>query len=244
MKELVLCFVFACAAISSAASPVDQRGLLGGVVVDDQGHPVGGVNVEYHLLRAGRTDRYGRHVFTDPIVSGWVTTGGDGRFTVSDLRAGQYALCALAKLPHQLPSCQWGQGGAPVKVTAGQATGNVRLVLRSGVRLNVHVSDPTASIGAVDIFRGSPHAKRLLLGVVSDKGEYYRVHPVSNGQGVLTHGLAVPRDRVVKLVVDTDLDVSDAAGNAMVSKTPRPITEPEGPDGIEIYLSVRPRSDP
>jgi hypothetical protein len=118
------------------------------------------------------------------------------------------------------------------------------LVLRSGVRLTVHVADATASVDAGDVFRGSPHAKRLLLGVVSDKGEYYRVHPVSNGQGAPVYGLAVPRDRVMKLVVDTDFDVSDAAGNAMVSKTPRPITEPEGPDGIEIRLSVRPRSSP
>jgi len=244
MKELLLCFVFACAAISSAASPVDQTGSLGGVVLDDRAQAVAGADVEYHLLRTGRTDRYGRHIFTDPIVSGWVTTATDGRFTVTGLRPGQYAICALAKLPHQLHSCQWGQGGAPVKVTAGQATGDVRLVLRAGVRLNVHVSDPTASIDAGDVFRGPPHAKRLLLGVVSDKGEYYRVHPVSKGPGVLTHGLAVPRDRVVKLVVDTDLDVSDAAGSPMPSKTPRPITEPEGPNGIEVHLSVRPRSNP
>lgn len=154
--------------------------------------------------------------------------------------AGQYALCALAKLPHQLHSCQWGEGGAPVKVAAGQQTRDVRLVLRSGVRLNVHVSDAADSIDAANPIRGPVHAKRFLLGVVSDRGEYYRVHPVSRGQGALTYGLAVPRDRVMKLVVDTDFVVSDEAGNPMVSKKPRPITEPEGPDGIDIRLTVQP----
>lgn len=239
MKEFVLCFVFACMATSFAASSVDQTGSLAGVVVDDQGHPIGGVNVDYHLLRAGWTDRYGRHIFTDPIVSGWVATGNDGRFAVAGLRPGQYLLCALAKLPHQLHSCQWGEGGAPVKVNAGQQTGDLRLVLRSGVRLTVHVADPSGAADPGDAFRGPVHGKRLLVGVMSDKGEYYRVHPVSKAQGELTYGLAVPRDRVIRLVVDTDFDVGDAGGNPVVSKKPRPITEPEGPDGIDVRLSVR-----
>jgi len=230
--------------MSSSASPADQTGSLAGIVVDDRGQPVLGADVEYRLLRAGATDRYGRHIFTDPIVSGWVTTGNDGRFAVPGLRTGQYALCALSKLPHQLHSCQWGEGGAPVRVNAGQETGDVRLVLRSGVRLTVHVADPSGSVDPTQVFGSPARARRLLLGVVSDRGEYYPVHLVSNAQGAPAYGIAVPRNRAMKLAVDTDLEVTDGAGKPVVSRRPRPITEPEGPNGIEIHLSVRPPSNP
>jgi len=240
MNKLVLALVLTAAALPVATSPVDQPGSLAGVVLDDRGQPVRAADVEYHLLRGGRTDRYGRHTFTEAPVAGWVTTGNDGRFLVTGLRSGQYMLCALAKLPHQLHSCQWGEGGAPLRVNAGQQTGDVRLVLRSGVSLTVHVADPIGIADPGDVFRAPAHSRRLLLGVISDTGEYYRIHNVSKGQGEFINRVAVPRGRAMKLVVDTDLDVGDAAGNPMASGKPRPITEPEGPDGVEVHLSVRP----
>jgi hypothetical protein len=241
MKKLLCCTTLLSVAMLPATLLADNTGSLGGIVVDHRDHPAADVTVAYRLLQPGRMDKYGHQAFTAPAAGGSVTTGSDGRFSVAGLRPGRYALCALAKLPNQLHSCQWGGSDGPWQVAAGRQAADARLVLRSGVRINVHVADTSGNVDVADVIRGPAYGRRLLLGIVSDRGEYYGAHLASKGQGQLTYGLTVPADRAVKLVIDTDFDVTDAAGSPVPSRKPRPITEPQGPNGIDVNLVVRGR---
>lgn len=128
-STLKILLAVACVAIAPA---VTCGGEVAGAVVDSNGKPISGVTVIVQSSAASAPDI--------PPESRVVTTAADGSFRTA-VAGGDYIICADAWAAGLLNPCEWGSS-VPVRVTANQTIGNIRLELAPGARLDFRVSDP------------------------------------------------------------------------------------------------------
>lgn len=119
----------------------------------------------------------------------------DGRLQVANLPAGEYHLCVPPLRTDQLATCEWvgarwGDAGPTwIKLTTGQSVTNLRLVLRSGTMVRIHVEDRE---------QFSARGFGFLVGVSAEGGEYRRAEQMREASG-LVFAVAVPRTAVIRL---------------------------------------------
>lgn len=217
----------------SGAGLCQGSGSISGIVEDESGTAVPGAWVVYNDISKPVADGRGSFKPAGPNISASLQADGGGRFLIAPLGEADYYLCALKVAPNQLNSCEWGGEYLRVHVQAGRDAGGNVLRLRRGTLVRVQVDDPTGQIAA---------GKKLLVGVISDKGYYRRAERLANGpKGEVVYGVAVPRGIPVRLFLDVDagLGVSDQGGQPLASRRPSlPITV-GAEDEVRVYLSLR-----
>lgn len=202
-----------------AAFPQNPAGgAISGTVVDESGRPVSRARVSYNKHTAYAREAYGGLRVRDPGFSATITAGADGRFTIGGLAAGTYGVCALPGALTQLGSCEWDPVPA-TKLAPGQIVQNATRVIHEGTVLSIRVADPGGKIVLPDA-RGNvaARARRFFVGVTVDSGWYRRADLVSHGSGQYVFNVTIPRRRPVRLFIDSDLTVTDAAGRPVETK--------------------------
>lgn len=107
----VAVWIFLAAAYANA-----QTGSISGSVTDASGAPVVGATVIYNNVREYTRDPAGHLSPTGVAINASAKTVQDGSFTIGELPAGTYYLCAFGSQPTDLGSCEWGEGAIAFKL--------------------------------------------------------------------------------------------------------------------------------
>ncbi len=214
------------------------NGAISGTVVDEAGRPVPFATVSYMKHSEYAPDGNGRPRVKDLGFSARIAAEADGRFSIAGLPNGTYGVCALGTGPSQLGSCEWD----PVSSTAlapGQSVQNVTRIIHDGTLLTIRVADPGGKVVLPDA-RGivAVRERRFFIGVSSDSGLYRRAELVSNAPTEHIFQVKIPRRRTVRLLIDSDLTVTDNLGRPV--DTNRRSTLQVSPAGAEqVTLDLR-----
>lgn len=217
----------------AVAAPAPAQAITGsfsGTVVDGSQHPVAGALVLYNNIVQLYRDQRGSLVEAGVRIGSSTTTGADGTFTVSGLRAGGYYLCGLAVQASQLNSCEWAGQNAPVTVLAAQNVTVPPIILRTGTVLKVTIQDSTSKVAA---------GAKLLVGVISKAGAYGRATLVSSSSTLLEYDITLPQAQTLMLFLDTGLTVTDSSGQAVPGRQPSTVVATGQQTEISVALTVR-----
>ena len=133
-----------------------------------------------------------------------VTPAPTGAFTLTNLPAGNYELCASVSSDPYTDPCVWTPSGTPVTLQPGQTLTGVVLTIKKASTLKVHVNDPGKLIK--DSREGA-----ILMGVVAPNGQFFpamRKNSNSNGND---YEVTVPFDQQFHFsIVPIGLSVADA----------------------------------
>jgi uncharacterized protein (TIGR03437 family) len=165
-----------------------------------------------------------------PTVNGSTKTGNDGDFLAADLPADFYYLCAGPVEANQLGTCDWigvgNSGPTSVDLTNNQQMDNLRLILRRGTLLVVHVKDET----------NATSRSHFGVGIVFGNGAFLGLRFDASRQA---YTIVMPRGISARLWVDTTLLVQDDAGNSLpVDAGILPFTT--GDADTQVLLTVTP----
>lgn len=203
--------------------PVESgTGTLSGVVLDERGAPIANAQVLYRTVPRIVRRLGGGWNAVGPLLGASVKTGADGSFVVTGLPAAQYHVCAYGVKPTHLGSCEW-QATTSVDL-ASSATAPLRFQIAEGTMLTFEVQDPRQQIRdladlnsangrlpvsgsnfAIGVWAGSRYTLAKLVSTVGPTRRYQ---------------LAIPKSAGVRLFLDTTLNVTDAAGVALPTRTP------------------------
>jgi hypothetical protein len=185
-----------------AQTPVTQSvGSLAGTVVGDDG------KVLAAAVTANRTGQ--------PPASGRAMSGADGTFTIANLPAGTYRLCAAVKGRGYLDPCAWSPIATTVQVGAGQAVTGFRLIVKKGATVQVRLNDAAGVLSAVAVpnqptIQVTPH---VLIGVVTPRGLFTPLVVTSKDATGRTHEGTIPLNAPVRLEISgSGVAITDAAG--------------------------------
>lgn len=206
-----------------------QGASLAGKVLDENGGTVAGGTVLFYRLSDSVVDGQGR-LRSAPLLSGRVTTGGEGGFVIDGLPSGPYYVCAAGVLPNYLRSCQWGGASPRYSVGPGQRVSGIVLAVRSGALLTFDIDDPNSRLAT---------GKKLFVGVISGVGHYYRAEFLSRSGSTSAYRLAVPRNTTLFVIVSTELEVTDSTGAVLPSGVPSKSVTVGAESEIQVRLSVR-----
>lgn len=226
---------------ATAAFPqsLASSGAISGTVVDESGRPVPRASISYNKHTEYARDVNGRPRIRELGFSATITAEADGRFAIAGLPSGTYGVCALPGSPTQLGSCDWDPVPA-TKLASGRLVENVTRVIHDGTVVTIRVADPGGQIVLPDA-RGNFAARerRFFVGVSSDSGLYRRADLASNAPGQYVFKVTVPRRRQVRLFIDSDLSVTDAAGRSVETKqrSSQQVT-PAGAEQLTLDLRV------
>jgi len=219
------------------AQATSGSGVISGIVLNDVGTPVSTARVGYTKLAEYSQESDGHLFVRDPGFSRIITAGADGRFVLSGLPAGRYAVCALAAQADQLGSCEWG-GGAALELAPNQRVDNYIRRIWEGTALSLRVSDPNRRIAHPDRAGNVIRERRFFIGARVDSGLYRRAELVSTAGTQHVFLLTVPRRWRVRLFIDSELAVTDWLGRRM--ETRRPTTQEIPPlRSSELTLELR-----
>jgi hypothetical protein len=148
------------------------------------------------------------------IVNGAAITDAGGAFTVANLPAAVYVLCASVPLAPYLDPCVWGK---PIHTTvSARATTEQNLILEKGVNLHVRVNDPDGLLPQV--IDGPWTPRRLLVGIVYGTGAYEGVPNTAVDSGGHSYQLIVPTGMSFNLwLYSTDVALADAKGEPVMA---------------------------
>lgn len=194
--------------IALSTSGAAQTAVISGTVVDVNGHSLSDIVVAYNSLplEAGKLSA-GPAAFM-PSVASSVKTDSHGAFTIQGLPPGRYHLCALAAASGQISSCQFGARPFVASVSASAMTSGVQLLMGSGDVVKVHVQNSTGSIS-----RGA----RFRLSAIATNATDKFAKPVGQSSQGLEYELTIAKGMTSRLVVDTDLVVTDSTGSAVAA---------------------------
>lgn len=169
----------------------------------------------------------GAHVFAGPLstasklkapptllasVTSSVYAKPDGSFTLANLTAGSYILCAEASIPGWLDPCHFASAVAPVTVAAGKATTGQNVVLSKGAVLQVRINDPGQLLANATAVIA--HDVEVL--VRASNNGYYESRIVSTDSTGRNHEITVPFDLQQTLIVRSQgFTLKNSAGAAV-----------------------------
>jgi hypothetical protein len=190
----LLCVLFALTWVPTVPAQVGF-GRVTGVVVGDDGKPLAAV------VTANKSGT---------PASGRAESGQDGSFTLTDLFAGTYQLCATAKTDIYLDPCLWSSVIPTIQINAGQTVTGFRFVLKKGVALTVTLNDPQQVLGATpEAGKIAPH---VIVGVFTDRHLFQPFSFTKNAQG-RNHVGTIPLDEDVSVhLLGRDVEVTDSRG--------------------------------
>ncbi|MCW5982620.1 MAG: hypothetical protein KIT09_31320 [Bryobacteraceae bacterium] len=152
----------------SAFGQVSAR--MEGLVSSDDGQALEGVVLRYRRVPriASISGRF-ELVPGEDVVDGATASDARGTFTVSNLPAGDYVVCAEVPSAPYLDPCKW--SASPMLTLSAGAVGRPAVVLRRGVFLRVRVNDPEGLLPAVK--PGPMKAGNLIIGVRFGNGAFH-----------------------------------------------------------------------
>ena len=160
-------------------------------------------------------------------VSATLSVDSSGQFRSDSLPSGRYYICAYNGRPGFISNCEW-TVPKPVTISGAASVVPCTVALTMGSIVTINVADPTGVMG---------QGHRIRLGVMTDKGYYVQAKPAGsggNGQYVVT----IPSLATVRLFVDSDLTVADAAGSVLQTRQPSSLVI-TGESDTTVSLSVR-----
>src|ERR1700682_1271979 len=177
--------------------PAQSLGSIGGTVVGDDGA----------LLAASVTaNRSGQ-----PPASGRAIAGPGGAFTIANLPAGTYSLCAAVKGRGYLDPCTWSPFAPTVQVGPGQTVKGFRLIVKKGAIVQVRLSDAAGALSAVAAAKQTaPHA---LVGIWTARRLFEPLVLTGKDATGRNHEGTIPLNTPVPLHISgKGVEITDAAG--------------------------------
>jgi len=198
----------------TAATGVASGATITGKVVDTFTRPVASafVTISEEPSRPGVV----------PTMRGATTqTAADGSFSVANLEAGTFLLCAQVPKGTLLNPCQWTTTLPRAVLTSATATTSITLTMRPGYRLPIRVDDPQNLLSTNE---GKTPGAHLLIGV---NGGYHFESADIDASDVTGRNVSVlvPFDAAVAVTVQSRFfQVQDASGNAIRNAVALPVT--------------------
>ncbi len=170
--------------------------------------------VTYALSPPGTSGHAPHWVIAAPRVSGSVTTGIDGSFTLPPLPDGNYGICVVSPLPGYLDSCQF-TPGTLASVSQGRAPALSDIRLKTGTEIHIRINDPLHL--APKSARSGPVP--LIVGVLTHGTTFYAARIIAEDASGRDHTITVPIGTPVKLwVFSRTVKVADITGKLIDSK--------------------------
>jgi hypothetical protein len=189
----ILLFGAACHQVLVAQS----LGTVAGAVIGDDGTT---------LAASVTANRSGQ-----PPASGRAIAGPDGTFTIANLPAGTYSLCAAVKGRGYLDPCTWSPVAPTVQVGAGQTVTGFRLIVKKGAIVQVRLNDATGALTAVAApNQAAPH---VLVGILTPRRLFEPLVLTGKDPAGRNHEGTIPLNTPVRLQISgRGVEIADAAG--------------------------------
>lgn len=188
-------------------------GAMVGSVRGEDGAPVAGAVVRYaRTTRLVGPASRARLAPGEAVVQSRISSDANGAFSVSDLPAGEYLLCAEVSAAPFLDPCKWST--SPKITIAAGSVDRPALVLKRGVFLKVRVNDPK---GLLPLMKSDPsRAPNLIIGVVFGSGAFLAAANTRADQSGRDYQMSIPTGVPLKLwVFSRHVTLTDAAGLAV-----------------------------
>jgi hypothetical protein len=186
-----LCFTSALAGVVGACVAFAQSAsaTLNGTVADQDGKSMGAAQVRYQRLPAMVKDLKGRwhEAPGEPYVNGAASTDGSGSYAMTQLPAGNYALCVSA--PGYLATCDWGLSHK-VAIADGQQLNFGAIALAKATTVTIRINDPHQLVQSTATL-----APQFALGIVGYGRKFHPAQQVSSDSGGRTFQVDVPAGR-------------------------------------------------
>ena len=172
-------------------------GSVAGTVVGDDGNT---------LAASVTANRSGQ-----PPASGRAMAGPDGTFTIANLPAGTYSLCAAVKGRGYLDPCTWSPVAPSVRVGPGQTVRGFRLIVKKGAIVQVRLNDAAGALSAVAApNQAAPH---VLLGILTPHRLFEPLVLTGKNATGRNHEGTIPLNTPVRLHISgKGVEITDAAG--------------------------------
>jgi hypothetical protein len=146
-----------------------------------------------------------------PPASGRAIAGPDGAFTIANLPAGTYSLCASVKGRGYLDPCTWSPVAPTVQVGPGQTVTGFRLIVKKGAIVQVRLNDAAGALSAVAApNQAAPH---VLVGILTARRLFEPLVLTGKDPTGRTHEGTIPLNTPVHLHISgKGVEITDAAG--------------------------------
>ena len=222
-RGLLIGFLFSAAAGSLFAQGTAS---ISGTMIGDDGATLAGIVTIHRMV--------------PPLASGRVEAGKDGSFTISNLPAGTYAVCATVQGRRYMDPCAWSAAPTTVQVSAGQAVTGYQLTLNKGEPVQVRLNDPGSALAAVA--QPNQTVPHVLLGFFTTRGLFEPL--VETGKDATGHNLQgfIPPNTPVPLYVGgKGVQVADSTGKALdPNGASITVSQPKGSNPLQVTLAVKP----
>ncbi len=223
----------------SCLSQVDQ-GSINVLVLNDAAQSVPGATLTYTKMAEYASDPDGRRVVKNVGFTKTATAGSDGRSVLSGLAVGRYDVCAYGISPAQIGGCAW-DGGGVVVLSSGQKAAEVVRYVHDAIIITFQVHDPQERVDVLPNAKGELTAnRRFFLGVIVPSGAYHRGDLVSTTAPLKVFRVAVPKKVPLRLFIDSDVSISDTAGNRIEISKPSTLTiQTNGAAELTVDLNIQ-----
>jgi hypothetical protein len=145
--------------------------------------------------------------------SAWAQSGPDGSFSIPNLPAGSYRVCAQGSSSELIEPCAWEAAPKTLPVAAGQAVAAPAIVLYKGYRLQLHIDDPG---GLLAKYEGATAAARLFTGVYTPAGLFFPATAAAKTLNAQDHSVLVPYGTPVRIGISSGFfSVGDETGKPL-----------------------------
>jgi hypothetical protein len=173
---------------------------LTGSVLDDQGIAIFGA-----IVTVARSSVDGPLPASESYTT---TTAADGSYSVKDLTAGPFVVCAVAPGRSLLDPCEWSSSQTVVRLPGGTGTVSATTQLQLGATVSIRVDDPALALTAT-VVAGSPHPF-LSMGVWASDGHFHQAWRVSSDSTGYNYTLVIPPNVDLAFAVNAlNLTVTD-----------------------------------
>jgi hypothetical protein len=228
-------FVFIIASLASIGSSAQT---LTGTVKDNFGALITAsgspTTVEIHAVPQPAGSQSG-HVRLAAGFSATAAVDSTGAFSIANIPAGQYWLCAYASSQGYLSNCDWSAAAnRPITVPAATQL-PLTLTLAKGAIVTLDVNDPGGKIATVALKNGH----WFYPGVMDALGNYSAARPSST---IGTHHyylVTIPVTTNFKLFIDSDLIILGASSNSVATRKLSAIVISGTNGPVNLLLSVQ-----
>jgi hypothetical protein len=173
-------------------------------------------------------------------ASGHAESSANGAFTVGNLPAGTYHVCADIKGGGYLDPCAWEPITPTVQVAAGQTVTGYRLTAKKGTLLQVRVNDPAGVLSASSPPQtGKAAAPQLLVGVFTTRHLFQPLVVAAKDATGMSQQGTVPQGVPVSLHVSgKGVQITDSKGASVNASGALSTVQPNGLTLPTVTLTV------